>query len=239
MRIQTPPPQSQKYRFQDFTRLIVSCSTVNDSFVLQLHAHRLVVIAECQSVSDQSLHLLLILTAFEFPQINYHAHGGRDYTYAYGLGLNHFIPDRVSALVHHRHADWLPGCFSLTFHAYSNTVCVCVCVFFQICKLNVKSKEAWVWQEPDSYPSEPIFVQSPEATAEDDGKPEGTRGNTAALPPVCPLPLWAAVGKLFCICFYKVLAAHKQQGFPIPVSLLWTISSHSLSLRHSDMSQAV
>ncbi|XP_076132441.1 retinal Mueller cells isomerohydrolase isoform X1 [Alosa pseudoharengus] len=70
--------------------------------------------------------------AFEFPQINYSAHGGRDYTYAYGLGLNHFIPDRI-------------------------------------CKLNVKSKESWVWQEPDSYPSEPLFVQSPEATAEDDG----------------------------------------------------------------------
>uniref|UniRef100_A0AAQ6A8D0 Retinoid isomerohydrolase n=1 Tax=Amphiprion ocellaris TaxID=80972 RepID=A0AAQ6A8D0_AMPOC len=70
--------------------------------------------------------------AFEFPQINYERYGGKNYTYAYGLGLNHFIPDRI-------------------------------------CKLNVKTKETWVWQEPDSYPSEPLFVQTPEAVDEDDG----------------------------------------------------------------------
>ncbi|XP_036433952.1 retinal Mueller cells isomerohydrolase [Colossoma macropomum] len=70
--------------------------------------------------------------AFEFPQINYSKHSGKDYTFAYGLGLNHFIPDRI-------------------------------------CKLNVKSKETWVWQEPDSYPSEPLFVQNPDAQNEDDG----------------------------------------------------------------------
>ncbi|KAG7269319.1 hypothetical protein CRUP_031839 [Coryphaenoides rupestris] len=56
----------------------------------------------------------------EFPQINYERYAGKNYTYAYGLGLNHFIPDRI-------------------------------------CKLNVKTKETWVWQEPDSYPSEPLF----------------------------------------------------------------------------------
>ncbi|XP_026871840.2 retinal Mueller cells isomerohydrolase isoform X3 [Electrophorus electricus] len=70
--------------------------------------------------------------AFEFPQINYRKHSGKDYTFAYGLGLNHFIPDRI-------------------------------------CKLNVKSKETWAWQEPDSYPSEPLFVQTPDAQGEDDG----------------------------------------------------------------------
>ncbi|XP_051855417.1 retinoid isomerohydrolase isoform X1 [Antechinus flavipes] len=70
--------------------------------------------------------------AFEFPQINYHKYSGKPYTYAYGLGLNHFVPDRL-------------------------------------CKLNVKSKETWVWQEPDSYPSEPIFVSHPDAREEDDG----------------------------------------------------------------------
>lgn len=36
------------------------------------------------------------LVAFEFPQINYEKHCGKNYTYAYALGLNHFIPDRVS-----------------------------------------------------------------------------------------------------------------------------------------------
>ncbi|MFT7808890.1 retinoid isomerohydrolase [Arapaima gigas] len=70
--------------------------------------------------------------AFEFPQINYSRSCGKDYTYAYGLGLNHFIPDRI-------------------------------------CKLNVKTKETWVWQEPDSYPSEPLFVQTPGGLEEDDG----------------------------------------------------------------------
>ncbi|XP_026098686.1 retinal Mueller cells isomerohydrolase isoform X2 [Carassius auratus] len=70
--------------------------------------------------------------AFEFPQINYKRYCGKNYTFAYGLGLNHFVPDRI-------------------------------------CKLNVKSKETWIWQEPDAYPSEPLFVQSPEATDEDDG----------------------------------------------------------------------
>ncbi|XP_017548918.1 retinal Mueller cells isomerohydrolase isoform X2 [Pygocentrus nattereri] len=70
--------------------------------------------------------------AFEFPQINYSKYSGKDYTFAYGLGLNHFIPDRI-------------------------------------CKLNVKSKETWVWDKPDSYPSEPLFVQNPDAQNEDDG----------------------------------------------------------------------
>ncbi|KAM9719083.1 retinoid isomerohydrolase [Menidia menidia] len=70
--------------------------------------------------------------AFEFPQINYERYAGKNYTYAYALGLNHFIPDRI-------------------------------------CKLNVKTKETWVWQEPDSYPSEPLFVQTPDGVDEDDG----------------------------------------------------------------------
>uniref|UniRef100_A0A8C1C5F5 Retinoid isomerohydrolase n=2 Tax=Cyprinus carpio TaxID=7962 RepID=A0A8C1C5F5_CYPCA len=70
--------------------------------------------------------------AFEFPQINYKMNNGKNYTYAYALGLNHFIPDRI-------------------------------------CKLNVKTKETWVWQEPDSYPSEPLFVQNPDGVDEDDG----------------------------------------------------------------------
>uniref|UniRef100_A0AAR2JXY5 Retinoid isomerohydrolase n=1 Tax=Pygocentrus nattereri TaxID=42514 RepID=A0AAR2JXY5_PYGNA len=70
--------------------------------------------------------------AFEFPQINYKMNNGRNYTYAYALGLNHFIPDRI-------------------------------------CKLNVRTKETWVWQEPDSYPSEPLFVQNPDGVDEDDG----------------------------------------------------------------------
>uniref|UniRef100_A0A8K9USY5 Retinoid isomerohydrolase RPE65 n=1 Tax=Oncorhynchus mykiss TaxID=8022 RepID=A0A8K9USY5_ONCMY len=30
-------------------------------------------------------------------------------------------------------------------------------------------RDTWVWQEPDSYPSEPIFVQTPDSVEEDDG----------------------------------------------------------------------
>ncbi|XP_033821270.1 retinal Mueller cells isomerohydrolase-like [Periophthalmus magnuspinnatus] len=70
--------------------------------------------------------------AFEFPQINYSQCCGKKYSFAYGLGLNHFVPDRIV-------------------------------------KLNVQTKQTWVWQEEDSYPSEPLFVASPEATEEDDG----------------------------------------------------------------------
>lgn len=40
--------------------------------------------------------IFMLFVAFEFPQINYKRYGGKNYTYAYGLGLNHFIPDRVS-----------------------------------------------------------------------------------------------------------------------------------------------
>ncbi|XP_023194938.1 retinal Mueller cells isomerohydrolase-like isoform X2 [Xiphophorus maculatus] len=70
--------------------------------------------------------------AFEFPQINYSKCCGKKYSFAYGLGLNHFIPDRIV-------------------------------------KLNVQTKETWVWQEEDCYPSEPLFVPTPGATKEDEG----------------------------------------------------------------------
>uniref|UniRef100_A0A3Q1FTP9 Retinoid isomerohydrolase RPE65 c n=1 Tax=Acanthochromis polyacanthus TaxID=80966 RepID=A0A3Q1FTP9_9TELE len=70
--------------------------------------------------------------AFEFPQINYSQRCGKEYSFAYGLGLNHFIPDKIV-------------------------------------KLNVQTKETWVWQEEDCYPSEPLFVPTPGATKEDDG----------------------------------------------------------------------
>lgn len=36
--------------------------------------------------------------AFEFPQINYSLCSGKKYSFAYGLGLNHFIPDRIVKL---------------------------------------------------------------------------------------------------------------------------------------------
>lgn len=60
-----------------------------------------------------------------------------------------------------------------TFFMSTFDPCVIYCVFvgFQICKLNVKSKETWIWQEPDAYPSEALFVQSPDAKDEDDGIP--------------------------------------------------------------------
>lgn len=46
--------------------------------------------------------------AFEFPQINYEKFSGKNYTYAYGLGLNHFIPDRVGFIYHtHTHTHTL------------------------------------------------------------------------------------------------------------------------------------
>jgi len=37
-------------------------------------------------------------SAFEFPQINYSQCRGKKYSFTYGLGLNHFIPDKVGSL---------------------------------------------------------------------------------------------------------------------------------------------
>ncbi|XP_061681328.1 retinal Mueller cells isomerohydrolase-like [Syngnathoides biaculeatus] len=70
--------------------------------------------------------------AFEFPQINYSQCCGKQYSFTYGLGLNHFIPDKIV-------------------------------------KLNVQTKETWMWQEDECYPSEPLFVPAPGAIQEDDG----------------------------------------------------------------------
>jgi len=44
--------------------------------------------------------MCLNLKAFEFPQINYKMNNAKNYTYAYGLGLNHFVPDRVGIITH-------------------------------------------------------------------------------------------------------------------------------------------
>lgn len=52
-----------------------------------------------QNIHEERAHFLTTLflfVAFEFPQINYEKFAGKNYTYAYGLGLNHFIPDRVN-----------------------------------------------------------------------------------------------------------------------------------------------
>lgn len=39
----------------------------------------------------------------------------------------------------------------------------------QVVKLNVNTREAKCWSKPGLTPSEPVFVASPNATAEDDG----------------------------------------------------------------------
>lgn len=63
-----------------------------------------------------AIHVLLILmqilifAAFEFPQINYKKYGGKPYTYTYGLGLNHFVPDRVTIREGVRHIFLMSLC---------------------------------------------------------------------------------------------------------------------------------
>lgn len=49
-------------------------------------------------------------------------------------------------------------------------------------KLNVQTKETLEWREESSYPSEPLFVATPGATDEDDGK-IGLAGDQK--PPCC------------------------------------------------------
>lgn len=39
----------------------------------------------------------------------------------------------------------------------------------QVVKLNVKTRDVIEWSKPGFSPSEPVFVASPNATAEDDG----------------------------------------------------------------------
>lgn len=60
------------------------------------------------------------------------------------------------------------------FDATDVVVVEACCLFtvdsLQIVKLNVQTKETWVWQEDECYPSEPLFVPTPGATEEDDGR---------------------------------------------------------------------
>jgi len=44
-----------------------------------------------------------------------------------------------------------------------------VCLL-QIAKVDIESRTHLEWQEDNCYPSEPVFVASPDAVAEDDGK---------------------------------------------------------------------
>lgn len=76
---------------------------------------------------------------FEMPQIDYRRHNGRPYRYVYG--------DAVDTDTGDGPADFLD----------------------QIVKVDVETGEVVVWQEPGSYPGEPVFVASPNSRAEDDG----------------------------------------------------------------------
>lgn len=101
----------------------------------------------------------LRVSAFEFPQVHYSRCRGKKYSFAYGLGLNHFIPDRVTSLPPPRTVS---ACSRSSLTA---TVC------WQIVKLNVQTRETQEWLEEDCYPSEPLFVPTPGAAEEDDGTP--------------------------------------------------------------------
>lgn len=110
-------------------------------------------------ISNPKLQMSPSITAFEFPQINYSQCCGKKYSFAYGLGLNHFIPDRVGTPLLSTVCRWKQILVKLSIFW----------LLLQIVKLNVQTKETWVWQEEDCYPSEPIFVATPGATQEDDG----------------------------------------------------------------------
>ena len=42
-------------------------------------------------------------------------------------------------------------------------------VILQITKLDVETREMKKWQAENAFPSEPVFIPTPEATEEDDG----------------------------------------------------------------------
>jgi carotenoid cleavage dioxygenase-like enzyme len=77
----------------------------------------------------------------ELPTINYGRASGRDYRYAYVLSARRDNPDPAIRL------DMLN----------------------QILKVDVKQRTAEVWREDGCYPGETVFVQAPDAVAEDDG----------------------------------------------------------------------
>lgn len=55
---------------------------------------KLNLVRHAKSVSGSHV-VSVCVSAFEFPQIHYTRCRGKKYSFAYGLGLNHFIPDRV------------------------------------------------------------------------------------------------------------------------------------------------
>lgn len=75
----------------------------------------------------------------ELPQIDYGRRNGRPYRYVYGAAVD---PDTGG-----EPADFLD----------------------QLIKVDVESGAAKIWQEPGSYPGEPVFVPTPGGADEDDG----------------------------------------------------------------------
>lgn len=95
--------------------------------------------------------------------------------------------------------------------------------------MNVKTKETWVWQETDAYPSEPIFVPQPDALEEDDGN---------SSPLHSPIPV-GQVGSLNARCIPKrnVVCTHRiLTDGPVMVLIYNLICSCNSYIFYSDNS---
>lgn len=111
----------------------------------------------------------------EFPQINYAKCNTHPYRYFYGCGFRHLVGDtlikidlngksmKVTYVCCISHS-YISGCTS----QYKRLKKI-YCIFELLYKTWVHSLLLQVWEEPGLYPSEPVFVPSPNATEEDDG----------------------------------------------------------------------
>lgn len=134
--------------FEQDESIIVDIATMSDASVIQafyldyMHSEHLSV--PWPSFSRYTLPLrretlsVEVLTdeAIELPRINYERYNGKDYQFAYGVGVNRRVRD-----------DFLN----------------------QLVKVDTRQKSALTWYEDGCYPGEPVFVEAPGASREDEG----------------------------------------------------------------------
>lgn len=93
----------------------------------------------------------------EFPHINYSKYNTQPYRYFYGCGFRHLVGDSL-----------------LKIDLKDKTLKVCVmtmrlCNRSSCCSSCLPYATLQVWHQKGFYPSEPVFVPSPDAVEEDDG----------------------------------------------------------------------
>ena len=101
-----------------------------------------------------------MFSGIELPRINDN-YNGRKYRYAYAWNLDTKVNQVYTQL-----ENWL----SVSL-AWINKTIAYHFIYLQVVKIDTELKRATFWSgDDDTYLSEPVFVERPEATTEDDGK---------------------------------------------------------------------